>query len=136
MEAPTDAEILNQFRAGDREGAFQLLVETHGKAVYNIALFTLNDEVLAEDATQDAFIRIYRGLEKYQGRSSLSTWMYRIVKNVCYDQFKRRRTLPLDQENQAGPGRTRSPVFLPATTDMVPTRWSGSWSKRVMRLKL
>lgn len=110
MEPPSDADILSQYRAGDRAGALKALVETHGKAVYNIALFTLNDEVLAEDATQDAFIRIYRGLEKYQGRSSLSTWMYRIVKNVCYDQFKRRRTLPLDLEDQAALMDTHNPT--------------------------
>ena len=98
MEAPTDAHILDQFRAGDREGAFKTLVDIHGKAVYNTALFTLNDELLAEDATQDAFIRIYRGLERFKGKSSLSTWMYRIVKNVCYDTFKRPRPLPLEQD--------------------------------------
>lgn len=102
MMAPSpDADILKLFRSGHRERAFQVLIEIHGKTVYNIALFTLNDEVLAEDATQDAFIRIYRGLEKFAGRASLSTWIYRIVKNVCYDTFKRRRPQPLDPASQA-----------------------------------
>ncbi|MFB0515937.1 MAG: RNA polymerase sigma factor [Candidatus Neomarinimicrobiota bacterium] len=86
----SDTELVERFQAGDHEEVFKELVETHGKTVYNIALFTLNDEVLAEDATQDAFIRIYRGLAKFKGEAKLSTWMYRIVKNVCYDYLKKR----------------------------------------------
>lgn len=102
MAAITDQEILQRFRSGDRELAFQQLVETHGKNVYNIALFTLNDDILAEDATQDAFIKIYRGLGKFKGQSQLSSWIYRIVKNVCYDYLKKRRPVPLDDFEEQG----------------------------------
>ncbi len=98
MTAVADQEILARFRSGDREAAFQRLVEIHGKAMYNIALFTLNDEILAQDATQDAFIRVYRGLGKFKGTAKLSTWMYRIVKNVCYDYLRKRRPAGLDKE--------------------------------------
>lgn len=97
MTTVADEEILDQFRSGYREAAFRILVETHGRTVYNIALFTLNDEVLAEDATQEAFIRIYRHLEKFKGDSKLSTWIYRVVKNVCYDYLKKRRHNPMDE---------------------------------------
>ena len=97
MAAATDPDILGLFRSGNRELAFQRLVEAHGKAVYNIALFTLNDETLAQDATQDAFIRIYRGLAKFKGDAKLSTWLYRIVKNVCYDILKKRRPFSMDE---------------------------------------
>ncbi len=98
MTAATDQEILDQFRSGDQEAAFQRLVEIHGKAMYNIALFTLNDEILAQDATQDAYIRIYRGLGKFKGSAKLSTWMYRIVKNVCYDYLRKERPAGLGEE--------------------------------------
>ncbi len=98
MAAITDQEILQRFRSGDRELAFQQLVETHGKNVYNIALFTLNDDILAEDATQDAFIKIYRGLDRFKGQAQLSSWIYRIVKNVCYDYLSKRRPAPLEDE--------------------------------------
>ncbi len=97
MAAITDQEILQRFRSGDRELAFQQLVETHGKNVYNIALFTLNDDILAEDATQDAFIKIYRSLGSFRGQAQLSSWVYRIVKNVCYDYLKKGRPVPLDE---------------------------------------
>ncbi|UCH61592.1 MAG: RNA polymerase sigma factor [Fidelibacterota bacterium] len=101
MTVVADQEILDKFRSGDRNGAFQQLVEIHGKAMYNIALFTLDDEILAQDATQDAFIRIYRGLGKFKGTAKLSTWMYRIVKNVCYDYHRKQRPAGLDEEFDA-----------------------------------
>ena len=98
MTVVADQEILDQFRSGDQEAAFKRLVEIHGKAMYNTALFTLNDEVLAQDATQDAFVRVYRGLGKFKGTARLSTWMYRIVKNVCYDYLRKQRPAGLDEE--------------------------------------
>jgi len=98
MTAVADQKILDQFRSGDRETAFQRLVEIHGKAMYNIALFTVNDEILAQDAAQDAFIRIYRGLGRFKGTAQLSTWMYRIVKNVCYDYLRKERPAGLGEE--------------------------------------
>ena len=101
MTAAADQDILESFRSGDQEAAFQRLVEIHGKAMYNIALFTLNDEILAQDATQDAYIRIYRGLGKFKGTAKLSTWMYRIVKNVCYDYLRKQRPAGLDEEFDA-----------------------------------
>ncbi|UCH09678.1 MAG: RNA polymerase sigma factor [Fidelibacterota bacterium] len=104
MDSLSDIEIIEQFQAGNYGEAFRNLVEIHGKTVYNIALFTLNDEVLAEDATQDAFIKIYRNLGKFKGQAKLSTWMYRIVKNVCYDYLKKRRPIALaDMEIEMDP---------------------------------
>lgn len=101
MERLSDEEILGLFRAGNREKAFRVLFEIHGKTVYNIALFTLNDETLAEDATQEAYIRIYRNLGKFKGDSKLTTWMYRIVKNVCYDHAKKRSHISMDDLSEA-----------------------------------
>jgi len=98
MVDTSDQEILDQFRAGQQEKAFQALVERHGKTMYNIALFTLNDELLAEDVTQDAFIRIYRGLPRFKGEAQLASWIYRIVKNVCYDYLGKRQTDALEDE--------------------------------------
>ncbi|MFC1535594.1 RNA polymerase sigma factor [Candidatus Neomarinimicrobiota bacterium] len=97
MEHLSDKEILDLFRAGNRDKAFRALVDIHGKTVYNIALFTLNDESMADDVTQESYIKIYRNLEKFKGDSKLSTWMYRIVKNACYDAAKKRHFGPVDE---------------------------------------
>ena len=73
MAATTDVEIVDLFRAGKVEQAFDLLVFEHGDNVYNLALFTLNDEALAQDASQEAFLKVYRNLSRFKGDSKLSS---------------------------------------------------------------
>ncbi len=109
MTGVDDQAILDRFRSGNPEAAFRELVAVHGKAIYNVALFTLNDEILAEDATQEVFIRIWRGLKNFRGQASLSSWMYRITKNVCYDFLKKRRLVPLDDELERSLADTGQP---------------------------
>ena len=100
MAVVSDDEILGLYRAGNVDAAFQRLVAEHGESVYNIALFTLNDEIMAQDATQEVYIRVYRNLHKFKGDARLSTWLYRIVKNVCYDLLKKRRDDRLEDAHE------------------------------------
>ena len=100
MAAATDAEILTLYREGRVEAAFRLMVAAHGEKVYNIALFTLNDENLAADASQEVFIKVYRNLGRFKGDAILSTWLYRIAKNVCYDLLKKRRPERLEEDQE------------------------------------
>ncbi len=95
-----DQALLDRLRSGDPQAAFRDLVAAHGKAIYNIALFTLNDEIMAEDATQDVFIRVWRGLKGFKGQAKLGSWIYRITKNVCYDYLKKRRPARLDEDGE------------------------------------
>ena len=97
MAASSDVEILDLYRAGQVEEAFSRLVAEHGDDVYNTALYTLNDDMLAQDATQEVFLRVYRNLKRFKGSAKLSTWLYRIVKNVCYDLLKKRKTVRLEE---------------------------------------
>jgi len=66
----------------------------------SIALNLLGNVSDAEDAVQDAFLKIYRGLQSFRGQSTLSTWIYRIAVNSCYDLGRRRRpgVVSLDDE--------------------------------------
>jgi len=98
MTVVPDHEILNLFRSGHKDTALQKIVEAYGKTVYNVALFTLNDELAAEDITQDVFIKIYKGLGQFRGHSSISSWLYRITKNACFDLLKKKKADPLDNE--------------------------------------
>lgn len=70
---------------------FQRLVEEHGKQVYNIVLVMVQDSVLAEDITQEVFMRIYRYLDQFRGEAKLSTWIYRVTKNCCLNELKREK---------------------------------------------
>lgn len=61
------------------------MVEGYGQTIYNTCLGLLQDQVLAEDITQEVFITIFRTIDQFNERSSLATWIYRITVNKCID---------------------------------------------------
>ena len=67
------------------------LVTEHNGQLRALALRLLDDPALVDDALQDAYIRAFRALPRFRGESSLATWLYRIVRNVCMDELRRRR---------------------------------------------
>jgi RNA polymerase sigma-70 factor, ECF subfamily len=94
-ETEVSAEILAACQRGDRE-AFHLLFETYKDRVYTIAFHYSNDENLAKDTTQQVFIKLFDQIKKFRGDAQFSTWLYRIVINICLDeQRKTRRFVPI-----------------------------------------
>ncbi len=89
--APSDAAVVERARAGDHE-AFRVLVERYQARLFRLALRVLRDEEQARDAVQDAFLKIYRSLDRFEGRSSFYTWAYRLVMNQCLDARRRDRS--------------------------------------------
>ncbi len=102
-------EVLAAARAGD-DGAFQQLVDSHHAALHAHCYRMLGSLHDAEDALQEALLRAWRGLSRFDGRSSLHTWLYRIATNACLDAIARRpkRVLPIDYGPPGGGGRVRS----------------------------
>jgi RNA polymerase sigma-70 factor, ECF subfamily len=96
--------LLTSARAGD-EGAYRRLVETYRGELHAHCYRMLGSVQDAEDALQDAFVRAWRGLPRFEGRSSLRSWLYRIATNTCLDVVARRpkRVLPLDYGPAADP---------------------------------
>lgn len=82
MEPASERELVERCRRGD-EGAFQELVETYKGLVFALIARTVQDRSRAEDLAQDVFLRVHRGLPYFRGEARLSTWIYRIVANVC-----------------------------------------------------
>ena len=76
-----------------RPGAFDLIVERHRRAVYQLCYRFVGNHEDARDLSQDVFLRAYRGLASFRGGSALSTWLYRIGVNLCLNQVSR-KTLP------------------------------------------
>lgn len=70
--------------------AFRVLVERYQKKAFGQALAMLKDREEAMDVAQEAFVRVYRRLEHFQGSASFSTWLYRIVSNLCVDRLRRK----------------------------------------------
>lgn len=81
-------------RVGDHEG-FRILVERYQGRAFRVALRVLRDEERARDAVQDAFVKAYASLQRFEGRSSFYTWLYRLVMNVCLDARRRDRSGPV-----------------------------------------
>lgn len=86
-----DAEAVARARQGDPE-AFRVLVERYQGRAYGQALRMLGDPERARDAVQEGFLRAYRGLPRFQGRSAFYTWLYRLMFNVCIDAKRRDRS--------------------------------------------
>jgi RNA polymerase sigma-70 factor, ECF subfamily len=101
MGSPTasaqERELLAAARGGD-EDAFRRLLENHRGELHAHCYRMLGSVHDAEDALQDASLRAWRGLPRFEGRSSLRSWLYRIATNACLNAIARRpkRVLPLD----------------------------------------
>jgi RNA polymerase sigma-70 factor, ECF subfamily len=74
--------------------AFEELYRTHGGRMKSVAANLLGNTADAEDAVQEAFLKLYRSLPGFKGDSLLSTWLYRILVNTCHDLGRRRTRSP------------------------------------------
>jgi len=115
---PSDHEIVARCKRGDRR-AFQLLVERYQRRVYGIAIGMLRKPEDAMDATQEAFIKVFRKLGDFKGDSSFYTWLYRIAVNACIDHCRKRaraRTVEYDD----GVARTEVEAAVPLSGNTRP----------------
>ena len=112
MEPVNERELVERCRRGD-EGAFEELVDGYKNLVFALIARTVQDRSRAEDLAQDVFLRIHRGLPYFRGEARLSTWIYRIVANVCVQERGQHAaagsTVSLDD--------ARAPVRTPAAAD-------------------
>jgi RNA polymerase sigma-70 factor (ECF subfamily) len=104
-----ERELIERARRGE-ESAYRTLIERYRGELHAHAYRMLGSVHDAEDAMQDAMLRAWRGLPRFDGRSALRSWLYRIVTNTCLDLIKRRpkRVLPIDHgppsDAHDGPG--------------------------------
>ena len=88
-----ERDLIRQCQKGDVQ-AFRQLVERYEGRIYGLACSILGDSEMAKDAAQEAFIRVYRALGKFEGRSSFYTYLYRITTNVCLTFAQREQRRP------------------------------------------
>ena len=98
VEDPIILEWVEATLDGDQE-AFAELVNTYQNAVYNLCYRLLSERTEAEDATQEAFLRAYMNMERYDPARSFKTWVMSIASNHCIDRLRKRRLtwLSLDE---------------------------------------
>jgi RNA polymerase sigma-70 factor, ECF subfamily len=88
MAEPSPA-LVRRAQAGDRE-ALSALVESQQTYVYSIAMSLMHNPADAADMTQEAFVRLLRSLGTYRAETKFTTWLYRLVTNICLDGLRRR----------------------------------------------
>jgi RNA polymerase sigma-70 factor, ECF subfamily len=130
-----DAALLDRLRAGD-EDAFMALVDKYGPLMLRIALTHVRTRAVAEEVVQEAWLGVLQGLGRFEGRSSLKTWILRIVANIARTRGEREaRSIPLsslgpdtgEDEPAVDPER-----FFGADHPMYPGGWSvppHSWAR-------
>jgi len=83
--------------------AFEGLLDQYQNKVYRLAFSLTRDRARAEELAQDAFVKVWRALPRFDGRASLSTWLYAIARNTCLSALRydaRRRMRPLDERHE------------------------------------
>jgi len=98
----SEDELLESCRRGDVR-AFERLYEEHGTRMKSLARNLLGHETDAEDAVQETFLKVYRGAASFRGSAALSTWIYRILVNTCYDVLRRRKRRAEEALEPGGP---------------------------------
>ena len=88
MEEP-DPQVVAAARRGD-VAAFEILVRRYQGDVWRLAVHLLHDDSLADDVTQEAFVRAFRFLPRYRGEAKFSTWLFTIARNYANDEMRRR----------------------------------------------
>jgi RNA polymerase sigma-70 factor (ECF subfamily) len=110
IPADPDAALLARAVEGDGD-AFSELMRRHEDRVFAVCLRITGDREAALDAAQETFIALFRKGHQYQGHAAVSTWLYRVAVNSCYDQLRRGRRRPTepfpDQFEPADPGTDR-----------------------------
>jgi RNA polymerase sigma-70 factor (ECF subfamily) len=124
LASPEDLQLVERLRVGD-EDAFMMLVEQHQAMMLRIARMYVSSQAVAEEVVQDAWLGILQGLDKFEGRSSLRTWMYRILANIAKTRGVREgRSQPFsaiasDEESASTPES-----WFRGADD----RWAGGWT--------
>ena len=96
-----DERVIEACQQGDR-AAFQILFETYKDKVFSIAVYSSGgDRALADDVTQQIFLKLFTAIRQFRGDSEFTTWLYRLVVNACLDERRRRRKLLPWGENVA-----------------------------------
>ena len=123
--AELSIDIVQRAQAGDAD-ALLAIVQSQQTYVYNIAYGVMRNSSDAADMTQEAFIRMMRSLGTYRGETRFTTWLYRLVTNICLDGL-RRRGRPIDSldqidDEEAVPSKDRladsDPQIQPETANL------------------
>src|SRR5215204_3501973 len=113
-----EAELIESLRAGD-EAAFVELIHAHHAMLLRVAMTYVSSRAVAEEVVQETWLGVLKGLDRFEGRSSLKTWIFKIAANIARTQASREsRCLPVSSVAQREADAFDEPVdpsrFFPA----------------------
>jgi RNA polymerase sigma-70 factor (ECF subfamily) len=125
LASAEDLALVERLKAGD-ETAFAMLVRQHQAQMLRVARMFVSSQAVAEDVVADAWLGILQGLDRFEGRSSLRTWMYRILTNIAKTRGQREgRSVPFSSlagDDLDAPAVDES--WFQGSDD----RWTGGWA--------
>src|ERR671930_372536 len=130
--SPEDARLVEGLRAGD-EAAFAALMREYGAAMLRVAQMYVSSRAVAEEVVQEAWLGVLKGIGRFEGRSSLKTWLFRIVANTAKTRGVREsRSVPFSAlgDDTAGESSVDPDRFLGAA-ERFPGHWAAppeSWA--------
>lgn len=127
---PAEDMLISRARAGDRD-AFEQIFNSYRNQVYSLAYRMTGNSSDAEDLTQEVFLQVMRKIGSFQGRSSFSTWLYRVTVNRSRDYMRSRKRIPeLLSEDQEAAER----VGVPVAAAPAPAPESGAIASEAKRI--
>ncbi len=108
-----DRDIIERLRTGERDRAFEQLMERYEGKIFRLCCALLRDRQRAEDAAQESLVRIWKALDKYDGRAALSTWIYAITRNRCLTAIERERSTESLSDSELAGGIEELPSSEP-----------------------
>ena len=112
-ESIEDRQAIEACQKGDRD-AFEILVRHYASRATGVARSILRDSALAEDAAQEAFVRAFRAIRRFDLNQPFYPWFYRILKNVCLTKLKRKRVTVFSLDAEDAP-QVEAPPNDPST---------------------
>lgn len=102
MKAYTDEQLVTNYLKGD-EKALEILIKRYLKPIYSFVFRLVGNNQEAEDITQEAFVKAWRNLKKFDSKKKFKTWIFHITKNTSFDFLKKKKTIPFSEfENEEG----------------------------------
>ncbi len=132
MDGGDEAQVA-QAQGGDQD-AFRVLVERHSRSLLRLAYRMTGNEHDAEEVVQEAFLRAYKRLDRFESRANFGTWLYRIGVNCALDLMRKRKQQSSHRQQPTGDGEEASdPLETAVSPDPGPDRLmlSGELRKRV-----
>ena len=125
VPSPQDARLLEGLRAGD-EAAFVALMREYGAGMLRVAMMYVSSRAVAEEVVQEAWLGVLKGIGRFEGRSSLKTWLFRIVANTAKTRGMREsRSIPFSSlGDDAGAEPTVDPDRFLGSGERFPGHWA------------